>query len=130
MSARNRYYGGNQYSDELELLVMKRALQVFNLCEEQWGVNIHHLSGSAANLAAITALVEPHGRIMALKSDDGGHPTHGYMTGGKKVTATSIFFETLPFRVNPATNLIDFDRLRETAKEFGPKLIIAGRHTI
>lgn len=61
----------------MELLCQKRALQVFKLDPEMWGVNVQSLSGSPANFAVLTAVVEPHGRLMGLELSDGGHLTHG-----------------------------------------------------
>ena len=72
-----RYYGGNEFIDEIELLAQKRALEAFNLDPEQWGCNVQPYSGSPANFAVYTGLLEPHQRIMGLDLPDGGHLTHG-----------------------------------------------------
>ena len=121
-----RYYGGNQYIDKLELLTQKRALELYNLNPEEWGVNVQAYSGSPANFAVYTALVEPHGRIMGLDLPDGGHLTHGFYTNKTKVSATSVFFESMPYKVNPKTGLIDYDGLEASANLFKPKMIVAG----
>lgn len=121
-----RYYGGNEFIDEVEKLCQIRALQAFHLDAQKWGVNVQPYSGSPANFAVYTALVEPHGRIMGLDLPDGGHLTHGFYTATKKVSATSIFFESMPYKINPATELIDYDKLEETARLFKPRMIIAG----
>jgi len=121
-----RYYGGNQYIDQLELLTQKRALELYNLNPEEWGVNVQSYSGSPANFAVYTALVEPHGRIMGLDLPDGGHLTHGFYTNKTKVSATSVFFESMPYKVNPKTGLIDYDGLEASANLFKPKMIVAG----
>lgn len=121
-----RYYGGNQFIDKVELLAQRRALALFNLDPNEWAVNVQPYSGSPANFAVYTALVEPHGRIMGLDLPDGGHLTHGFYTPKTKVSATSVFFESLPYKVNPATGLIDYDELEKSANLFKPKMIIAG----
>lgn len=72
-----RYYGGNEFIDEIELLAQKRALEAFDLDPEEWGCNVQPYSGSPANFAVYTGLLEPHGRIMGLDLPDGGHLTHG-----------------------------------------------------
>lgn len=121
-----RYYGGNEIIDKVELLAQKRALQAFNLESSKWGVNVQPLSGCPANFAVYTALVGPHGRIMGQNLPDGGHLSHGFYTANKKISATSIFFESLPYSIDQSTGLIDYDRLHENAKLFRPALIIAG----
>ena len=122
----SRYYGGNEFIDQMERLTQKRALEAYGLSPEKWGVNVQPLSGSPANFAVYTALVEPHGRIMGLDLPDGGHLSHGFFTPTKKISATSIFFESMPYRVDQTTGLIDYDKLAENARLFKPKMIIAG----
>ncbi|XP_047505105.1 serine hydroxymethyltransferase isoform X2 [Pieris napi] len=121
-----RYYGGNEFIDEIEILAQNRALEAYRLNPEEWGVNVQPYSGSPANFAVYTGVVEPHGRIMGLDLPDGGHLTHGFFTPTKKISATSMFFESMPYKVDPSTGLIDYDKLAETAKLFKPRLIIAG----
>ncbi|KAK2971826.1 hypothetical protein RJ640_005952 [Escallonia rubra] len=138
-----RYYGGNEYEkpliyhmtfdsntlryiDMAERLCQKRALEAFRLDPAKWGVNVQSLSGSPANFQAYTALLKPHERIMALDLPHGGHLSHGYQTDTKKISAVSIFFETMPYRLDESTGYIDYDQLEKSAVLFRPKLIVAG----
>ncbi|VDM80896.1 unnamed protein product [Strongylus vulgaris] len=73
--------------------------RVFGLDPELWGVNVQSLSGCPANFAVYTALAEPNGRIMGLDLPDGGHLSHGFFTPAKKVSATSMFFQSMPYKV-------------------------------
>ena len=117
---------GTENVDMLEKICQTRALNAFNLKANEWGVNVQTYSGSPANFAVFTGVLKPHDRIMALDFADGGHFTHGFMTSHKKISATSKFFETMPYKVNPSTGLIDYEQLTKNATLFKPKLIIAG----
>uniref|UniRef100_A0A3Q3BYR6 Serine hydroxymethyltransferase n=1 Tax=Haplochromis burtoni TaxID=8153 RepID=A0A3Q3BYR6_HAPBU len=97
-----RYYGGAEIVDQIELLCQKRALSVFGLDPNLWGVNVQPYSGSPANFAAYTSVLQPHDRIMGLDLPDGGQ------------------------HAQPQTGLIDYDQLEKTARLFRPRLIIAG----
>jgi len=121
-----RYYGGNEFIDRAEILCQQRALAAFRLDPELWGVNVQSMSGSPSNFQVYTALLQPHDRIMALDLPHGGHLSHGYQTDTKKISAVSIFFETMPYRLDESTGLIDYDKIEETAKLFRPKMLVAG----
>lgn len=73
-----RYYGGNQVIDKVETLCQKRALEAFRANPEEWSVNVQPLSGSPANFAVYTGLLQPGAKLMGLSLAHGGHLTHGH----------------------------------------------------
>jgi len=121
-----RYYGGNEFIDAMEELCIKRARAAYKLDAEKWMVNVQPYSGSTANFAVYTALLQPHDRVMGLDLPSGGHLTHGYYTAKKKISATSIFFESFPYHVDSKTGYVDYDELERNAKVYRPKMIICG----
>lgn len=121
-----RYYGGNEFIDMSESLCQKRALEAYRLDPEQWGVNVQCLSGSPANFAVYTAILEPHDRMMALDLPHGGHLSHGYQTPTKKISAVSKYFECFPYLLDESTGLIDYDAMASQALRYRPKLLVSG----
>lgn len=113
---KKRYYGGNQYIDEVELLAQSRAKKLFSVPH----VNVQPYSGSPANLAVYLATCQPGDVIMGLNLPDGGHLTHGW-----KVSATGTFYKSIPYHVR-ADGRVDLDEIWRLAKEHKPKLIWTG----
>eukprot|EP00927_Polykrikos_kofoidii_P049667 TRINITY_DN436_c0_g1_i2.p1 TRINITY_DN436_c0_g1~~TRINITY_DN436_c0_g1_i2.p1 ORF type:complete len:486 (+),score=72.20 TRINITY_DN436_c0_g1_i2:131-1588(+) len=121
-----RYYGGNEFIDQAETLCMQRALEACRLDPAEWGVNVQALSGSPANFQVFTALCNVHDRIMGLDLPHGGHLSHGYQLDNKKISMVSKYFESIPYRLNESTGLIDYDECEKFATRIRPKILIAG----
>lgn len=120
-----RYYGGNENIDKLEKLCIERALKLFRLDPEIWGVNVQTLSGSAANMAVYIGVVGKDQKIMGLDLSSGGHLSHGYQTPTRKISASSLFFESHSYKCNDE-GLIDYDQLEKEVEKVNPKLLIIG----
>lgn len=116
-----RYYGGNEYIDQLENLCKERALKLFGLDPTKWAVNVQALSGSPANLAVLSALVPRDGKIMGMSLDHGGHLTHGH-----KVSLTGKWWKQIPYGVDRESEVLDYAALRMLAAQEKPDMVIAG----
>jgi len=112
-----RYYEGQQYIDELELLAIARAKELFGVSY----ANVQPYSGSPANLAVYLAFLEPGDAVMGMALPMGGHLTHGW-----NVSVTGKWFRGVQYGVRRDTGRVDFDEVREIARRERPKLIFCG----
>jgi glycine hydroxymethyltransferase len=112
-----RYYGGCEVVDEVERLAIDRARQLFGA--EHANVQAH--AGAQANFAAFMALAKPGDTLLAMSLPHGGHLTHGH-----SVSHSGAIWRAVHYGVNPATGLIDYDQVRDLAREHRPRLIVAG----
>jgi glycine hydroxymethyltransferase len=117
----HRYYKGQMFTDKVEELCKERALKLFKLSSDVWGVNVQALSGSPANLAVYLALVPKGGKVMGMSLDHGGHLTHGH-----KVSATGKIWTQVPYGVDAKTEVLDYEALKKIAIKEKPNMIIAG----
>jgi glycine hydroxymethyltransferase len=118
-----RYYKGVEYADVLEALARRRTAQVFanGLTPDEIYVNVQALSGAPANTAVQYALMDPGDTMMSLSLYVGGHLSHG-----SKVAYSGKTYNVAHYGVDPKTEQLDYDTIREQALEVKPKLIIAG----
>ena len=112
-----RYYGGCENVDIAENLAIDRAKELFKADY----ANVQPHSGSSANAAAYLALLEPNDTILGMSLDHGGHLTHG-----SKVNFSGRNYKSVQYGLHPETHDINYDEVRSLAKEYQPKLIIAG----
>ncbi|MFC6290599.1 serine hydroxymethyltransferase [Levilactobacillus angrenensis] len=112
-----RYYGGTQYIDVVEQLAIDRAKKLFNA--EYANVQPH--SGSQANQAVYAAFLKPGDTILGMGLDAGGHLTHG-----AKVNFSGKLYNAYSYALNPDTELLDYDMIRDLARKVKPQLIVAG----
>lgn len=114
---RNRYYGGCEFYDEIELLAIHRVCQLFGV--EHANVQPH--SGAQANMAVYFAFLKPGDTILTLELAHGGHLSHG-----SPVNSSGKLYRVEHYRVHPDTHFIDYDHALEQAKKHKPKLIVCG----
>ena len=112
-----RYYGGCQYVDVVEEIARKRACELFGA--EHANVQPH--SGAQANTAVYFALLQPGDTVMGLNLAEGGHLTHG-----SPVNLSGKYFNFVAYGVDEETQVIDYDKFAEIAREVKPKLIVSG----
>ncbi|MFZ1317370.1 serine hydroxymethyltransferase [Candidatus Saccharibacteria bacterium] len=113
-----RYYGGQEYTDKVELLAIERAKKLFGADH----ANVQPHSGAQANEAVYFAWLEPGDTVLAMDLSHGGHLTHG-----APVTRSAKQYNFVRYKMkNVETGEIDYDELRRLAREHKPKLIMAG----
>ncbi|MCX6781082.1 MAG: serine hydroxymethyltransferase [Candidatus Magasanikbacteria bacterium] len=111
-----RYYGGNEYIDQIEELARERAKALFGVSH----ANVQPYSGSPANQAVYMALCNPGDTVMGLALSYGGHLTHGL-----GVNFSGIYYKPVNYKTTP-DGYIDYDGLEALAKEHRPKMMICG----
>ncbi|UCH21172.1 MAG: serine hydroxymethyltransferase [Deltaproteobacteria bacterium] len=112
-----RFHAGCVYADEVENLAITRGKQLFGAEH----INVQPHSGTSANLAVYFSVLEVGDRILAMRLPHGGHLSHGH-----RASITSKCFEFNHYGVDYDTELIDYDKVRERAHEFKPKMIVVG----
>jgi len=113
----HRYYGGNQYIDEVETIAIERAKKLFSAEH----VNVQPLSGSPANASVYMAFLKPGDKVLGLRLDHGGHLSHGH-----PVNFSGILYNFTQYEVDAETGKINMEKVRELALREKPKMIVAG----
>ncbi len=114
---KRRYYEGNQLVDAAEILARNRAKALFGAER----ANVQPYSGSPANLAVYYALLDPGDTVMGLALPHGGHLTHGW-----SVSFSGTLYRSVSYEIDPASQRIDMDQVRDLARKERPRLLIAG----
>lgn len=112
-----RYYGGCEHVDVVENLARDRAKKLFGA--EHANVQPH--SGAQANTAVYFAVLKPGDTVLGMNLSHGGHLTHG-----SPVNISGVYFNFVPYGVDPETERLDYDEVRALALEHRPKMIVAG----
>ncbi|RIA93316.1 serine hydroxymethyltransferase [Glomus cerebriforme] len=113
----NRYYQGCKYVDKIENLAVKLVKKLFKVRY----ANVQPHSGTQANQAVYLALLKPGDKILSLNLLAGGHLSHG-----AKINFSGIFYQVHYYNLDPATQKLDYEKIREIAQAVQPKLIITG----
>lgn len=112
-----RYYGGCECVDVVEEIAIGRACRIFGAAY----ANVQPHSGAQANTAVYFALLNPGDTVMGMNLNHGGHLTHG-----SPVNISGKYYNFVPYNVDDDTQTINYDKLRELAREHKPKMIVAG----
>ena len=112
-----RYYGGCEFSDEIETLAIERLCQIFGAKF----ANVQPHSGASANLSVYLALLQPGDTILGMSLAAGGHLTHGAQR-----TISGMWFKSVQYGIRLDDGLIDYEQMENLARKHKPKLIIAG----
>jgi glycine hydroxymethyltransferase len=112
-----RYYGGCEFVDEIEQIAIDRVKQLFGAA----AANVQPHSGAQANFAVFLTLLNPGDKIMGMDLSHGGHLTHG-----SPVNVSGKWFEVNHYGVSQETEQLDYDQIRDLAKQHRPKLLICG----
>ncbi|MFC1731391.1 serine hydroxymethyltransferase [candidate division KSB1 bacterium] len=114
---KKRYYQGNQFVDDAEILAIERAKKLFNAEH----VNVQPNSGSPANMAVYFALLNPKDKILGMNLSHGGHLTHG-----SPVNFSGKYYNFIDYGVEKDTELIDMDKVRKLAEKEKPRMVLSG----
>ncbi len=112
-----RWYGGCEFVDVAEQLAIERAKKLFGAEH----VNVQPHSGSQANMAVYLAALEYDDTVLAMDLACGGHLTHGL-----KINFSGRSYNFVSYKVNPKTEMLDYDEIEALAKEHKPKMIVCG----
>ncbi len=112
-----RYYGGNEFVDQMEDIAVDRAKQLFHAEH----VNVQPYSGSPANQAVYMALLELGDKVLGMDLAMGGHLTHGH-----PLNFSGKYYKIIPYGVDKETELVDYEQVRKLAIQEKPKMILAG----
>ncbi len=136
---RRRYYPGNEFCDEIELLAQTEGFKAFGINgkpstelpmksdevnpadKDTWFLNVQAASGSAANMAIYFALMKPGDTVLGMSLAHGGHLTHGF-----KLNFSGIFYKSVQYGLDEKTGLLDYAQIEKLAMEHKPKVIYSG----